>query len=72
MAMVTLVGGEHLLGGITGYGVTDTTGESPERVSAVQKLSTAYLRRALYDDDNGWSDAAKTFIDSPDPQGRIE
>jgi len=71
-ALVTLFGGEHLLGGITGYGVTDTTDESPARVSAVQELSTAYLRSALYNDDAVWSDAAKTFADSPEPQGRIE
>ncbi len=71
-ALVTLFGGEHLLGGITGYGVIDTTDESPARVSAVQALSTAYLRSALYDDDTAWSDAAKTFSDSPDSQGRIE
>ncbi|PJI86053.1 chlorophyllase-like protein [Yoonia maricola] len=71
-ALVTLFGGEHLLGGITGYGVTDTTDESPARVSAVQELSTAYLRTALYDDDTAWLEATKAVADSPDPQGRIE
>ncbi|WP_298987158.1 alpha/beta fold hydrolase [uncultured Roseibium sp.] len=71
-ALVTLFGGEHLLGGITGYGVTDTTDESPARVAAVQELSTAYLRSALYDDDTSWSNAAKAFADNPDPQGHIE
>ncbi|WP_299771759.1 alpha/beta fold hydrolase [uncultured Tateyamaria sp.] len=71
-ALVTLFGGEHLLGGITGYKVTDTTDESPERVAAVQALSTAYLRSALYDDDTSWSDAMQVFANSADPQGRIE
>ncbi|MCR9086135.1 MAG: alpha/beta fold hydrolase [Rhodobacteraceae bacterium] len=71
-ALVTLFGGEHLLGGITGYGVTDTTDESPARVAAVQKLSTAYLRSALYEADSSWSEAARAFADSPDPQGRVE
>lgn len=71
-ALVTLFGGEHLLGGITGYGVTDTTDESPERVAAVQELSTAYLRSALYDDHTAWLEATKAFSSSADPQGRIE
>lgn len=71
-ALVTLFGGEHLLGGITGYGVTDTTDESPARVAAIQELSTAYLRSALYEADSSWSEASEAFADSPDPQGRIE
>lgn len=71
-ALVTLFGGEHLLGGITGYGVTDTTDESPARVAAVQELSTAYLRSALYDQDTAWPEATRAFADSPDLQGLIE
>ncbi|MGZ2260068.1 alpha/beta hydrolase family protein [Roseobacter sp. A03A-229] len=71
-ALLTLFGGEHLLGGITGYGVTDTTDESPARVSAVRELSTAYLRSALYCDDTAWSEAANAFAKASDLQGHIE
>ena len=71
-ALVTLFGGEHLLGGISGSYLSDTTDESPERVAAVQELSTAYLRSARYDDDASWASAAKAFADKTDPQGRIE
>lgn len=70
--LVTLFGGEHLLGGITGYKVTDTTDESPERVAAVQALITAYLRSALYDNKATWASAVKAFAEKTDPQGRIE
>ncbi|WP_299506179.1 alpha/beta fold hydrolase [uncultured Roseobacter sp.] len=71
-ALLTVFGGEHLLGGITGYGVTDTTDESPERVAIVQQFTTAYLRSALYEGDASWADATLTLANTPDPQGRID
>ena len=46
--LVTLFGGEHLLAGISGCLVTETTDENPGRVAAVQRLTWAYLRSALY------------------------
>ncbi|MFI5840058.1 alpha/beta hydrolase family protein [Catenuloplanes sp. NPDC051500] len=53
--LLTLPGGEHSLGGITGYGVTETTDEDPARVAVVQRATTAYLRSALGIDDAGWA-----------------
>ncbi|WP_305787272.1 alpha/beta hydrolase family protein [Symbioplanes lichenis] len=41
--LLTLFGGEHSLGGITGYHSTETTDEDPARVAAVQRVSTAFL-----------------------------
>jgi dienelactone hydrolase len=52
--LVTLFGGEHMLGGISGYLVTETTDENPERVAVVQRLTWAYLRSALYPGDPAW------------------
>ena len=52
--LLTVLGGEHSLGGISGYGVTETTDESPERVALVQGATTAYLRTALGVDDAAW------------------
>lgn len=54
-SMLTLVGGEHILGGVSGYDAAETTDESPERVAAVQRLTWAYLRTALYPEDQAWS-----------------
>lgn len=71
-AVVTLFGGEHLLGGITGYGAADTTDESPARVAAIQELSTAYLRSELLGDTTSWNDAVRDFSVHAEPQGRIE
>jgi hypothetical protein len=45
--LLVLEGGEHGLGGISGYDVAETTDESPERVALVQRLTTAYLRSQL-------------------------
>lgn len=41
--LLTLVGGEHSLGGITGYRAGETTDENPERVALIQRVTTAYL-----------------------------
>lgn len=71
-SLLTLFGAEHSLGGITGYGVTETTDESPERVALVQRLSTAYLRSALYPDDTSWSEASAAPAGGSDAVGRVE
>jgi hypothetical protein len=66
-SLLTLYGGEHLLGGISGYLVTETTDENPERVAAVQQLTWAYLRSAFYPEDQAWKNASKELT-----QGKIE
>jgi predicted alpha/beta-hydrolase family hydrolase len=43
-SLLTLFGAEHSLGGISGYTVTETTDENPERVALIQQLTSAYLR----------------------------
>ena len=53
--LLTIAGGEHILGGISGYDAAETTDESVERVATVQRLTWAYLRSALYSDDPAWS-----------------
>ncbi len=70
--LVTLFGAEHMLGGISGYLVTETTDENPERVAAVQRLTWAYLRTALYPGDTAWAAARAALMGSPDPVGRVD
>jgi predicted dienelactone hydrolase len=50
--LLVLEGGEHGLGGVSGYDVAETTDESPERVATVQRLTTAYLRSQLLGTDD--------------------
>ncbi|SFR28605.1 Alpha/beta hydrolase family protein [Lentzea waywayandensis] len=55
--LLTLFGAEHGFGGVSGYDVAETTDESPERVAAVQQLTTAYLRGQLLGTTD-WQDVA--------------
>ncbi|GHO77950.1 hypothetical protein KSD_57210 [Ktedonobacter sp. SOSP1-85] len=71
-SLLTLFGAEHSLGGITGYNVTETMDENPERVALIQQLTWAYLRTALYPEDSSWKASRKALMESPNPLGRIE
>ena len=71
-SLLTLFGAEHSLGGISGYAVTETTDENPERVALIQRLSWAYLRSALYPADPSWPAASAELMESTEPLGRIE
>ncbi len=71
-ALFTAFGGEHALGGIPGYEARETTDERPERVAAIQRLSTAFLRSALYAGDPAWQDAVAALAADAMPEGSIE
>ena len=63
-SLLTLSGAEHSLGGITGYTVTVTTDESPERVALLARVSTAYMRDALGIDGADWAAEQKALADT--------
>ncbi|MGY2733832.1 alpha/beta hydrolase family protein [Sphingomonas sp. UYP23] len=71
-ALFTAFGGEHALGGIPGYEARETTDERPQRVSAIQRLSTAFLRSALYPGDPAWVGAVAALEADATPEGSIE
>ena len=71
-ALFTAFGGEHALGGIPGYEARETTDERPERVAAIQRLSTAFLRSALHPGDPAWNEAVAVLKADAAPEGRIE
>ncbi|MYV98957.1 chlorophyllase [Streptomyces sp. SID3343] len=71
-SLLTLFGGEHSLGGIPGYAVTETTDESPERVALLRRLSSAFLRSALDPADTAWSTASAEAGAGTEPLGRVE
>lgn len=70
--LLTVVGGEHLLGGVTGYDAAETTDENLKRVALVQHLTWAYLRTTLYPEDSAWPEARTALQESPSEQGRVE
>lgn len=69
--LLSLFGGEHILGGVSGYDAAETTDESPERVAVVQRLTWAYLRSALYPQDPAWP-AACAALSHLGKLGRVE
>jgi len=71
-ALLTLVGGEHSLGGIPGYEAAETTDEDPVRVAVVQRMTTAFLRSALDPDDPAWRDAAAALRDGADSGATLD
>jgi len=71
-ALLTLFEGEHLLGGISGYLVTETSDENPERVAVVQLLTWAYLRTALYPGDTAWQEAKNWLNEEARTLGKVE
>lgn len=71
-SLLTLFGAGHGLGGVAGYDAAETTDESPERVAAVQRLTWAYLRSALYPGDSAWQDAQEALSCAANPLGRVE
>ncbi|WP_434587412.1 alpha/beta hydrolase family protein [Streptomyces sp. A5-4] len=71
-SLLTLIDAEHGLGGVSGYDVAETTDENLERVSAVQRLTWAYLRTELYPEDSAWQAARDALSAEPSPLGRVE
>jgi fermentation-respiration switch protein FrsA (DUF1100 family) len=71
-SLLTLFGAEHSMGGITGYSVTETTDENPERVALVQQVTTAYLRSALDLGDDEWSYARTLLHRDRQASARLE
>jgi predicted dienelactone hydrolase len=60
-SLLVLPGGEHGLGGVSGYDAAETTDENPERVAVVQRLTLAYLRSQLFPGDTAWQEARATL-----------
>ncbi|MFD5801289.1 alpha/beta hydrolase family protein [Streptomyces sp. NPDC127020] len=71
-SLLTLFEAEHGLGGIAGYDVAETTDENPGRVAAVQRLTWAYLRGALYAGDTAWRAACEELAAGPNAFARLE
>ncbi|MDC0766022.1 alpha/beta hydrolase family protein [Streptomyces sp. HD] len=70
--LLTLFGAEHGLGGIAGYDAAETTDENPERVTALARLTSAYLRTRLHPGDDSWQTARDALTTGPHAFGRVE
>jgi dienelactone hydrolase len=70
--LLTVVGGEHSLGGIAGYDVAETTDENPERVRLVRDVAAAFLDDALGIDTSDWCRFHNDLAGAGRPLGRLE
>lgn len=69
--LLTLAGAKHGLGGVSGWDTAEADDESPERLAIVQRMTWAYLRSQLYQDDPAWAEARKSLV-SLEGQGTVE
>ncbi|MEU5099926.1 chlorophyllase [Streptomyces sp. NPDC020996] len=70
-SLLTVRGGEHFLGGISGYQAAETTDENPDRVALVQQVTLAYLRHVTGADHTDWNNAQAVLTGSH-PLGHLE
>lgn len=56
-SLLTLIGGQHGLGGIAGFDAKETADEDADRLATVQRMTAAYLRSALYEGEPAWAEA---------------
>ncbi|MFD7714591.1 alpha/beta hydrolase family protein [Streptomyces sp. NPDC059814] len=70
-SLLTVHGGEHFLGGISGYRAAETTDEDSGRVALVQQVTLAYLRHVTGIDHADWEKARGVLADGH-PLGRLE
>lgn len=70
-SLLTVYGGEHFIGGISGYQAAETTDENPDRVALVQQVTLAYLRHVTGIDQTDWN-RAETVLTAGHSLGRLE
>lgn len=70
--LLTLFGAGHGLGGIAGYDAKETDDENPDRLAVTQRMTWAYLRSALYDNDPAWANACAALESHASSLGRVD
>lgn len=73
-SLLTVFGAEHSLGGIVTHLAAKemSDSESPAALALVQRVTTAYLRRALGVDDDEWRQVQTDLDEAAEPLGRLE
>ncbi|WP_434053810.1 MAG: hypothetical protein RDA78_02560 [Roseibium sp.] len=71
-AILTLIGGKHGLGGVSGYDAKETSDEDPDRLAVVQRMTWSYLRSAFDENDQTWLDACRALESRASAHGRID
>ncbi|WP_089158262.1 alpha/beta hydrolase family protein [Micromonospora sp. NBS 11-29] len=71
-SLLTVFGGQHSLGGISGYDAAETTDQHPGRVALVQQVTLAYLRHVTGVDHTDWRTAQTVLAGGHHELGRLE
>lgn len=70
--LLTIIGGKHGLGGISGYDARETEDEDPDRLEIVLRMTWAYLRSALDADDPAWTVARNALAEHAAAHATVE
>jgi pimeloyl-ACP methyl ester carboxylesterase len=70
--LLNITGGEHSLGGISGYDVAETTDADPDRVDLVGTAVLRWLEDALLGRSTAWSDFEQDLVADGPRRGRLE
>ncbi|CAK7245768.1 MAG: hypothetical protein STHCBS139747_007360 [Sporothrix thermara] len=68
---LSIAGGTHGFGGISGWDTAETRDGSVERLGTVQRMTWAYLWSALHEGDTAWEEACAALAELPQ-LGRVE
>jgi hypothetical protein len=71
-SLLTVFDAEHIFGGISGYDVSETTDENPDRVTFLSMSIIAYLRSAFDENDTSWEELKEELKNSSNANGSIE
>ncbi len=71
-ALLTLFGAKHGLGGVAGYDAKETDDENPDILAVTQRMTSAYLRSALYEGDQSWAAACEALRENAAILGRVD
>jgi hypothetical protein len=69
--LLTLSGGEHALGGISGFDAKETTDEDPDRLEAVARMTWAWLRTIFDGTDTAWAVACNALSGPASALGQV-
>jgi pimeloyl-ACP methyl ester carboxylesterase len=64
--LLTVKGGKHGLGGISGWDVAETLDESPQMLTMVLRMISAYFRSQLLERDQSWNEAIEALKGLPE------
>ncbi len=70
--LLTVLGAEHIFGGISGWDAKETSDEDPARVAEIQRATWAYLQSALYPENDAWKVVAAALDTDEKPFARVE